>query len=49
MAKAITISLPVTDLVASATFYTALGFSRNPAFSDDAACWMDPDAALPQT
>lgn len=33
------VNLPVTDLERSKAFYTALGFSINPAFSDDnAAC-----------
>ena len=35
MAKQIFINLPVTDLSKSVEFYTALGFSNNPQFSDD--------------
>ena len=44
MAKMIFVSLPVADLNASVAFYTALGFDRNPHFSDDTgACmvWSD--------
>ena len=44
MSKMIFISLPVTDLPASTAFYQALGFTRNPQFSDDnGACmvWSD--------
>jgi hypothetical protein len=40
MARTITISLPVTDLSASKTFYTALGFVNNPRFTDDTAALM---------
>lgn len=40
MTKMIFISLPVTDLKASIAFYTALGFSQNPQFSDDASACM---------
>ncbi|HEY4138579.1 MAG TPA: VOC family protein [Casimicrobiaceae bacterium] len=40
MSRTITISLPVTDLKAAATFYTALGFVNNPQFSDDSAVFM---------
>ena len=35
MAKQIFINLAVTDLQKSTDFYTALGFSNNPQFSDD--------------
>lgn len=35
MTKMIFVSLPVTDLEASTAFYAALGFERNPRFSDD--------------
>ena len=35
MAKQIFINLAVTDLQKSMDFYTALGFSNNPQFSDD--------------
>lgn len=40
MSRTITISLPVTDLKASKTFYTALGFVNNPQFTDDSAALM---------
>jgi len=40
MSKMIFISLPITDLAASTTFYKALGFERNPAFSDDSGACM---------
>ncbi|MBX3653315.1 MAG: lactoylglutathione lyase [Ramlibacter sp.] len=40
MTKMIFISLPVTDLKASIAFYTALGFSQNPQFSDDTSACM---------
>lgn len=35
MAKQIFINLAVTDLQKSMAFYTALGFTNNPQFSDD--------------
>ena len=35
MAKQVFINLPVKDLQKSLDFYTALGFSNNPQFSDD--------------
>ncbi len=35
MAKQIFINLPVKDLQKSMDFYTALGFTNNPQFSDD--------------
>jgi uncharacterized protein len=38
--KMIFVSLPVTDLAASVAFYQALGFERNPQFSDDTAACM---------
>ena len=44
MSKMIFVNLPVADLAASLAFYSAIGFTRNPAFSDDkAACmvWSD--------
>ncbi|MCI9887926.1 VOC family protein [Micrococcales bacterium 31B] len=44
MSKMIFINLPVTDLDATKAFYTALGCSINPMFTDDtAACivWDD--------
>lgn len=40
MTKMILVSLPVADLAASVAFYTALGFRRNPQFSDDTAASM---------
>jgi hypothetical protein len=40
MTKLIFVSLPVTDLRASIAFYEALGFRRNPAFSDDSGACM---------
>lgn len=40
MPKTIFISLPVTDLKASMTFYDALGFSNNPHFTDETAACM---------
>jgi predicted lactoylglutathione lyase len=44
MAKQIFINLAVKNLQKSAAFYTALGFSSNPQFSDDTAkcmVWSD--------
>lgn len=44
MPRMIFVNLPVTDLPASIRFYEALGFTRNPQFSDEtAACmvWSD--------
>lgn len=38
--RMIFVNLPVADLKASTEFYTALGFSKNPAFSDDTASCM---------
>ena len=40
MPKMIFVNLPVTDLAASMTFYTALGFENNPQFTDDTAACM---------
>lgn len=40
MAKMIFVNLPVTDLARSIGFYEALGFNRNPAFSDDEGACM---------
>lgn len=40
MTKMIFISLPITDLQASIAFYQALGFERNPQFSDDTGACM---------
>jgi uncharacterized protein len=40
MTKMIFVNLPVADLPASQAFYTALGFTLNPAFSDETAACM---------
>ena len=40
MPRMIFVNLPVTDLKASAAFYTSLGFKNNPDFSDDTAACM---------
>ncbi len=40
MTKSIFVNLPVADLPRSKTFYTALGFTLNPQFSDDTAACM---------
>jgi uncharacterized protein len=40
MTKMIFVNLPVTDLPKSRAFYEALGFTHNPAFSDDAGACM---------
>ncbi len=40
MAKMIFVNLPVTDLAKSKAFYEALGFTNNPAFSDETAACM---------
>jgi predicted lactoylglutathione lyase len=41
MAKQIYVNLPVSDLAKSTAFYAALGFTRNPTFSDENAnCMM---------
>jgi uncharacterized protein len=40
MSKMIFVNLPVSDLAASKTFYTAIGFTINPQFSDDSAACM---------
>lgn len=40
MPKMIFVNLPVKDLPASVAFYKALGFTQNPAFSDDAGACM---------
>lgn len=40
MSRKIFISLPVTDLARSQAFYSALGFSKNPDFSDDQGSCM---------
>lgn len=40
MAKKIFINIPVADLKKSMAFYTAIGFTNNPQFSDDTAACM---------
>lgn len=40
MQKMIFVNLPVTDLKKSMVFYASLGFTNNPAFSDDTAACM---------
>ena len=40
MTKTIFISLPVADLQASTAFYNALGFEKNPQFSDEGSACM---------
>ena len=40
MPRTIIVSLPGADLAASKAFYTALGFTSNPQFSDDTAAFM---------
>lgn len=40
MSKMIFINLPVADLKASMAFYEALGFTKNPQFSDETAACM---------
>ncbi len=40
MTKMIFVNLPVADLPKSMAFYTALGFTNNPAFTDETAACM---------
>ncbi len=40
MNKIIFVNLPVADLEKSVSFYEALGFTKNPAFSDETAAAM---------
>ncbi|WP_127127147.1 VOC family protein [Pseudoflavitalea rhizosphaerae] len=40
MAKKIFINLPVADLKKSMEFYTKIGFTNNPAFTDETAACM---------
>ncbi|WP_420843067.1 VOC family protein [Geothrix terrae] len=40
MPKMIFVNLPVTDLKTSMAFYTSLGFTNNPVFSDETAACM---------
>lgn len=45
MTQMIFVNLPVADLVKSQAFYEAIGFTNNPAFSDEtAACMVVSDA-----
>lgn len=45
MAKMIFLSLPVTDISRSRSFYQSLGFTLNPAFSDETtACFVVSEA-----
>lgn len=45
MTRMIFVNLPVADLPASMAFYTALGFTNNPQFTDEtAACMVWSDA-----
>lgn len=39
MSRTITVSLPVVDLTAAITFYSALGFVNNPQCSGDGAAF----------
>ncbi len=41
MARSIFINLPVTDLPRSLAFYHALGFTKNPSFSDETGACME--------
>ena len=52
MSRMIFVNLPVTDLPRSMAFYAALGFTNNPAFTDQqAACmvWSDAIHVMPLT
>ena len=40
MGKMVFVNLPVSDLARATKFYEALGFTRNPTFSDDHASSM---------
>ena len=40
MSRMIFVNLPVADLARSIAFYEAIGFTRNPQFSDDAGACM---------
>ncbi|MEX4010509.1 VOC family protein [Neoaquamicrobium sediminum] len=40
MTRMIFVNLPVTDLARSEAFYEALGFTKNPQFSDDGSACM---------
>lgn len=40
MAKQVYVNLPVSDLARSTAFYEALGFTKNPAFSNESASGM---------
>ena len=40
MSRMLFVNLPVTNLAASTTFYTAIGFTKNPQWSDETASCM---------
>ena len=40
MAKKIFINLPITDLKSAMTFYSAIGFTNNPQFTDETSACM---------
>ena len=40
MTRMIFVNMPVTDLQASMAFYSALGFEKNPQFTDETAACM---------
>ncbi len=40
MERTVIVSLPVTDLKVSVTFYEAIGFKANTRFTDENAAWM---------
>lgn len=46
MPRTVYLTLPVTDLARSRSFYAALGFALNPAFSDDASASFQASEAL---
>lgn len=46
MTKMIFISLPVADLARSMAFYSALGFTNNPSFTDETAACMEWSEAI---
>lgn len=46
MSKMIFVNLPVADLAASMRFYEAVGFTKNPQFSDDTAACMVASEAI---
>jgi predicted lactoylglutathione lyase len=40
MARTIFVSLPVADVARSTAFYEAIGFEKNPLFSNEHASWL---------